>query len=218
MLANWHQTIAELGVASRRRGIVLPDRYVANGCWHEAEAATGTYLMFAEYPFFALLDSAADDRGPELWQPRDRLLNFAQSRRIRKAIASRPRRTVRGDVAIAIGAAPRCGTPESGNSCSSANQPRIVGAARRAQTARLFVAELLQAGPMATMQVRASAAREGLSWATVRRAASTLGVRSTRHGFGRDGRWCWSLKDAQSTTEGSIELGKSTALAPQTVS
>src|SRR5690242_18365490 len=60
--------------------------------------------------------------------------------------------------------------------------PRLEGASR-------FLAELLSRGPMATVQIELAAVQAGHAWATVRRAARALGVKSTRNGFGGNGRW-----------------------------
>jgi len=40
------------------------------------------------------------------------------------------------------------------------------------------------------------AERAGLSWGTVKRAKTALGIRADRYGFGRAGQWLWSLPTA----------------------
>jgi hypothetical protein len=45
--------------------------------------------------------------------------------------------------------------------------------------------------PVAELQEHAK--QQGLSWATIRCAADTLGVEKRRKGFGRDGAWIWAI-------------------------
>jgi len=57
-----------------------------------------------------------------------------------------------------------------------------------------FLRQLLEAGPVATDDVKAEAKKAGLSWATVRRAKDVIGARSRKTGFA-DARWFWALPD-----------------------
>ena len=70
--------------------------------------------------------------------------------------------------------------------------------------AREWLADLLGVEPLPSTQVKAMAAKTGLSWATVRRAKADLGVESRRWGRpGEEGGWCWSLSahDAEGAHE-----------------
>jgi putative DNA primase/helicase len=59
-----------------------------------------------------------------------------------------------------------------------------------------FLRELLMAGSMASADVETKAKETGISWATLRRAADTIGVVRWKQG-GADGRWFWRLPDGQ---------------------
>ena len=64
-----------------------------------------------------------------------------------------------------------------------------------------FLLDLLAGGPVATAEVKREATAAGLSWATVRRAKSHLGIRPVRRaesgdGLGDRGHWYWSLPTA----------------------
>jgi hypothetical protein len=52
---------------------------------------------------------------------------------------------------------------------------------------------LLAKGALCTLEIRAQAKDAGISWASVRRAAASLGIVVTREGFGRNGIWKWHL-------------------------
>jgi putative DNA primase/helicase len=57
-----------------------------------------------------------------------------------------------------------------------------------------FLRLLLGPGPRPTTEIEAEAKQAGISWATVRRAKSSLGVLSRRAGgLGEEGYWEWSL-------------------------
>lgn len=60
-------------------------------------------------------------------------------------------------------------------------------------TAAEWLREVLADGPMPARDVRRQADDAGHSWATVRRAQAAIGVHVARDGFGRGGRWRWSL-------------------------
>src|SRR4051812_24132657 len=89
MIANWNRVIANVRVAAGRRGIVIPAVFVAHDHWRESEDGQGGYLLFQDQ-LLGLLDTRSDNRGPELWQPLQRLLNYAQQRRVSAAIALSP--------------------------------------------------------------------------------------------------------------------------------
>lgn len=59
--------------------------------------------------------------------------------------------------------------------------------------AERWLLEMLDGGPVAATEVEQAAKEAGLSWATVRRAADDLTIKSGREGFGKEGRWMWSL-------------------------
>lgn len=56
-----------------------------------------------------------------------------------------------------------------------------------------FLLELLGDEPVDAKVVRRMAEDAGLSWSTVKRAKDRAGVNVKRHGFGKDGKWVWSL-------------------------
>jgi hypothetical protein len=62
--------------------------------------------------------------------------------------------------------------------------------------AQTFLATLLARRPRPTVEVHRRASNAGLSWITVRRAASALGVVAVRKGFGAAGNWNWALPKA----------------------
>lgn len=77
--------------------------------------------------------------------------------------------------------------------------------------ARDWLAELLADGPVAAREVEQAARAAALSWASVRRAKSALGVRSRKAGM--DSGWSWSLpestpEDAQTATPAEISSPK----------
>lgn len=61
------------------------------------------------------------------------------------------------------------------------------------EEAESFLLELLRAAPLRTDAIKAEAKEAGFSWATVRRAKDTLGVKATRKGYGEEGGWFWNL-------------------------
>jgi hypothetical protein len=65
-----------------------------------------------------------------------------------------------------------------------------------------FLREFLSAGPRAATEVEAEAKGAGLSWATVRRAQKSLGIKPYRKaesgdGLGKQGRWYWALENTE---------------------
>lgn len=69
--------------------------------------------------------------------------------------------------------------------------PDDAGSAREA--AAEWLREVLADGPMPARDVRRQADEAGHNWATIRRAQREIGVNVARDGFGRGGRWRWSL-------------------------
>lgn len=59
--------------------------------------------------------------------------------------------------------------------------------------AKAFLLEELLEGPVLQTEVARDARGNGIAEATLRRAESALGVEKQRRGFGKDGRWYWSL-------------------------
>ncbi len=70
--------------------------------------------------------------------------------------------------------------------------------------AREFLQELLSDGPVPTNKIKLEAGNAGLSWATIRRAKDSMGLKKMRQSDGKDGsgRWLWYLPDetAESAT------------------
>ena len=59
-----------------------------------------------------------------------------------------------------------------------------------------WLASLLARGTMPVAEIKQSAEAEGHSWRTALRAKKCLCVRSDRQGYGKGGRFVWSLPDA----------------------
>ena len=199
--------IEALRAAADRRGIVLPECYVADGDWHEAQ--DGAYLLFRALPFIALL-SGCNGGDPEVWQPAERVLSLALRRRIVRAleqcpIERRPQEVPTRAPALAASPEHRVPTParpptpacEVNDTAAHAAPSALSARARSVEAAACFLATLLSSGAIATVRIRAESERSGHSWSTVRRAAAALGVNVTRRGFGAAGVWSWALKEAQ---------------------
>jgi hypothetical protein len=222
VLANWRQVIADLRIAARRRAIVLPDRYIVDGRWHSAQNGSGAYLMFPNHPFLALLDCDANDDGPQLWQPHDRMLSWALRRRITEAIASRPKLISQSRLVawhFHDGAYSSIHTQKPDDVRAQMLEQRVDEArqsqpqlepqipavhAMASSAAARFLIDVLREGPVPATQIRADASGAGHSWATVRRAAIAMGVKPKKYGFGPGGRWCWALKAAQATSDVTV--------------
>ncbi len=58
-----------------------------------------------------------------------------------------------------------------------------------------FLRALLAAGPMAASELKAHAEGSSVSWASIRRAKTSVGVRARREGYGGDGGWLWGRRD-----------------------
>lgn len=56
-----------------------------------------------------------------------------------------------------------------------------------------FLLDLLGDEPVDAKKVRQMAEAAGLSWSTVKRAKVRAGVKVDKTGFGKDGKWVWSL-------------------------
>jgi hypothetical protein len=76
-----------------------------------------------------------------------------------------------------------------------AAQEGASGSSMAQATAEEWLRDVLSAGPVLSVEVKEQVAAAGLSWATVRRAQGSLGVRPTKAGgrFGGDPRWYWEL-------------------------
>jgi hypothetical protein len=76
---------------------------------------------------------------------------------------------------------------------TTADEVLSQGAAARPKldAAMDWLGELLARGPLAQAEVQAAAGTAGHAWATVRRAASEIGVSKDKDGYG--GGWVWSL-------------------------
>lgn len=60
-----------------------------------------------------------------------------------------------------------------------------------------FLRDMLAESPVDSKEILKEARNAGVSEKTLHRAKKTLGVRSQKLGFGRDGVWVWALKDGQ---------------------
>ncbi|WP_063682820.1 AAA family ATPase [Bradyrhizobium stylosanthis] len=71
------------------------------------------------------------------------------------------------------------------------------GGGSKSSEAEDFLRDLLAGGPMSPEDIKAEASGAGISWATVRRAKTKIGVNSERvGGLASAGRWEWSLPSA----------------------
>lgn len=59
--------------------------------------------------------------------------------------------------------------------------------------AKIYLTALLRDGAMTADDVKTHTTGAGLSWATVRRAQSDLGIIPRREGFAGEGKWTWAL-------------------------
>jgi putative DNA primase/helicase len=79
-----------------------------------------------------------------------------------------------------------------------------------------FLRVLLGAGPVPAKDVRAEASEAGVSPASLRRAAGTLGVKSRRiGGVASRGRWVWELPDGSGTGDGKTRALTDTRLSTE---
>jgi hypothetical protein len=188
MTANWYGVLAELRSKALTRGVVIPEQPIADGRWHVCDVAggnrgAGAYLLFQHLPHVAIFTNRADSRGPEVWRPyADRLVAYGHEPRITDALASLAADVVLGPTELLRQPAAVEGALPPG---SARQNPRQAGVR--------FLETLLAKGARPTLEVRAHANDAGISWASVRRAAASLGIVVTREGFGRNGIWKWHL-------------------------
>jgi hypothetical protein len=188
MTANWACVLAELRSKALTHGVVIPEQPIADGRWHGCDVAggnrgAGAYLLFQHLPHVAIYTNRGDRRAPEVWRPDgDRLLPFGNEPHIADALALlaadvglRPTEPVTQPAAVE-------GVPPP---ASARHNPR--------QAAARLLETLLTKGAVRTLEIRAQAKDAGISWASVRRAAASLGIVVTREGFGRNGIWKWHL-------------------------
>lgn len=74
-------------------------------------------------------------------------------------------------------------------------------ALRPRDRAAAFLNELLANGPRPVLELQHLAAERNLSWATVERAKSALGVRASRERAGDGHQWCWNHPDVLRATQ-----------------
>jgi putative DNA primase/helicase len=70
------------------------------------------------------------------------------------------------------------------------------GAATAAVEAQEFLADMLAAGPVTTLELRAAANAHGHAWRTLQRIKDDLGIVATKAGF--KGAWAWRLPEPKS--------------------
>lgn len=70
------------------------------------------------------------------------------------------------------------------------------GAATAAAEAQEFLADMLAAGPVTTLELRAAANAHGHAWRTLQRIKDDLGIVATKAGF--KGTWAWRLPEPKS--------------------
>jgi len=72
-----------------------------------------------------------------------------------------------------------------------------------------FLEQVLADGPLDMQEVRRTARKQKQSWRTIECAKSKLGVKSRRTGgVGADGKWEWSLSDAQDDPDFAVLYGR----------
>jgi hypothetical protein len=196
MVANWTCVLAELRSKALTHDVVIPEHPIADGRWHGCEVAggnrgAGAYLLFQHLPHVAIYTNRADSRGPEVWRPDgDRLLPFGHEPRIADAltllvadVVAGPAKSLRQPAAVE-----GIRTP-----ASARHSPR--------QAAVRLLETLLAKGALRTLEIRAQAKDAGISWASVRRAAASLGIVVKRKGFGSNGGWTWQLPKVLNTQD-----------------
>src|SRR5438067_3740533 len=212
MRAVWSQVISEFRVAALRRGVELPQNSVADDAWHRCEG--GAYRLNSQLPFFAFF--AADGRLPVVWRhDAQRLLNMHQEALIAAALAECPIKAETPRAAappVSVETEPAIKQPQREQAQQNAGarlpsqrdeptRPALLGAApstdkaphRALAKAQTFLVTLLTRRSRPTLEIRRRASNAALSWITVRRAASALGVVVARKGFGPNGNWSWAL-------------------------
>lgn len=68
--------------------------------------------------------------------------------------------------------------------------------------AEVWLRGALEGGAVAVGELQRDARADGLAWRTVRRAKDAIGARAARAGFGKAGRWTWSLPPAKGVQDG----------------
>ncbi len=95
------------------------------------------------------------------------------------------------------------GTPIVGSArdlLAEIEAPREREARNAKSVAMVYLTALLKDGPMSADDVKTYTTSAGLSWATVRRAQSDLGIVPIREGFSTNGQWRWALPDHRCST------------------
>jgi hypothetical protein len=188
MIANWTCVLAELRSKALTHGVVIPGQPIADGRWHGCNVVggnrgAGAYLLFQHLPHVAMFTNRADSRGPEVWRPdADRLLPFGNEPWIADALA----------LLVAEVALTPTKRPRRPSVIERAPTPVSVRYKPRQAAVRLLET-LLAKGALRTLEIRAQAKDAGISWASVRRAAASLGIVVMREGFGSNGGWTWQL-------------------------
>ena len=188
MTANWTCVLAELRSKALTDGVVIPEDPIADSRWHGCDVAggnrgAGAYLLFQHLPHVAIYTNRADSRGPKVWRPdADRLLPFGNEPWIADALAL-----------LATEAVLRPTEPVGQPKAVEGSLPPASARHNPRQAAVLLLETLLAKGARRTLEIRAHANDVGISWASVRRAAASLGIVVTREGFGSNGGWTWQL-------------------------
>lgn len=76
-----------------------------------------------------------------------------------------------------------------------------------------WIEETLADGPVPVENLRRAARLAGLSWATLRRAKSTLGVKALKVGFGKGAHWVWHLRVGEDAHE-RVEDAHAQSMSP----
>jgi len=183
MIAHWSPHLAELRADFRRFGVELPPAPVVDGRWHRG--CGGHYLLHMRLPLLAMC--CADGGQPQVWRNDDRLQSLSQQHIVTAAVGQYPgvAGLCRAEPSSNIGS--RIDAPVADTHVQSAMPTRALA------KAQAWLRTALAGGPATAVQIQSLAAQQGLSLATLRRAAAALDVSATRHGFGPGGGWTWRL-------------------------